>query len=67
VVREGDFLLGIKVVKITPDFVEFDKQGSQWKQQVGQTPPTAVWEPQQTQNPAPAPMPSSSANTKKGK
>jgi hypothetical protein len=44
VVREGDVVMGVKVVKITPDFVEFDKQGNQWKQQVGQSPPAAVWE-----------------------
>jgi hypothetical protein len=67
VVREGDVVLNVKVVKITPDFVEFEKQGTQWKQQVGQTPQTAVWEPPQTQKPAPATIPSPTPKTKKGK
>jgi len=56
VVREGDVLLGVKIVKISPDFVEFDKQGNQWKQEVGQSPPAAVWE--QPQTPAPDQRPS---------
>ena len=49
VVRENDVVMGVKVVKILPDYVEFEKQGNQWKQQVGQMPPPAVWEqPQQS-------------------
>jgi hypothetical protein len=42
IVRENDTILGAKVVKILPDYVEFEKQGSSWKQIVGQTPP-AFW------------------------
>jgi hypothetical protein len=63
VVREGDEVLGVKVTKISPDFVEFDKKGNQWKQQVGQFPPPAVWEqPQQT---TPAQRTSDTHKTKK--
>jgi hypothetical protein len=63
VVREGDEVLGVKVKKISPDFVEFDKKGNQWKQQVGQFPPPAVWEqPQQT---TPAQRTSANPKTKK--
>jgi hypothetical protein len=63
VVREGDVVLGVKVTKISPDFVEFNKQGNQWKQQVGQFPPAAVWEqPQQSQ---PAQRPSANPKIKK--
>lgn len=52
VVREGDTVRGIKVNKITSDYVEFEKQGNAWKQQVGQTPPPGLWEntSQQTGN-----------------
>jgi hypothetical protein len=62
VVREGDVVLGVKVTQISPDFVAFDKQGNQWKQQVGQTPPPAVWE--QPQKSAPAQRPSTDTKTK---
>ncbi len=49
VVRENDVVMGVKIVRILPDYVEFEKQGNQWKQQVGQSPPPAVWEqPQQS-------------------
>jgi hypothetical protein len=48
VVRENDEVMGVKIVKILPEYVEFAKQGNEWKQQVGQFPPPAVWEqPQQ--------------------
>ena len=44
VVREGDVVRGNKVNKITTDYVEFEKQGNIWKQQVGQAPPPGLWE-----------------------
>jgi hypothetical protein len=44
VVREGDTVRGNKVNKITSDYVEFEKQGNKWKQQVGQAPPPGVWD-----------------------
>jgi hypothetical protein len=62
VVREGDDVLGVKVTKILPDFVEFEKQGSQWKQQVGQVPSPGTWEQPQ---PQPAKQPSANPKTKK--
>jgi hypothetical protein len=62
VVREGDVVLGVKVTQISPDFVAFDKQGNQWKQQVGQDPPPAVWE--QPQKSTPAQRPSIDTKTK---
>ena len=42
VVWENDTVMGITVAKISPDYVEFEKQGKKWKQLVGQTPP-AIW------------------------
>ena len=51
VVRENDVVMGVKVVRILPDYVEFEKQGNQWKQQVGQMPPPAVWEQPQQSSP----------------
>jgi hypothetical protein len=62
VIREGDEVLGVKITKITPDSVEFDKKGNQWKQQVGQFPPPAVWE--QPQQSSPAPRSSTETKTK---
>lgn len=44
IARQGDIVLGIKVVKITSDYVEFEKRGKTWMQEVGQAPPVAVWE-----------------------
>ena len=38
IVRENDVVMGVKIVRILPDYVEFEKQGNQWKQQVGQSP-----------------------------
>jgi hypothetical protein len=49
VVRENDVIRGIKIVKIMPDYVEFEKQGRTWKQEVGQTPPKDVWEKPKSQ------------------
>jgi len=43
IAREDDTVLGNKVVRITPDYVEFGKGGKTWKQMVGQPPPPAVW------------------------
>jgi hypothetical protein len=65
VVREGDEVLGVRVTKISPDFVEFDKKGNQWKQQVGQFPPPAVWEQPQQQQQAPAQRTTANPKTKK--
>jgi len=45
IARENDTVLGIKVVRIMPDYVEFEKQGKTWKQGVGQPPPASIWEP----------------------
>jgi hypothetical protein len=62
VVRENDVLMGVKVVRILPDYVEFEKQGNKWKQQVGQFPSAGVWEqPQQT---APAQRPPATKSNK---
>jgi len=54
VVREGDVVRGITVVRIMPDYVEFEKQGRKWKQEVGQTPPAGVWEKPNTTQQTPA-------------
>ncbi|MFH1369676.1 MAG: hypothetical protein ABII09_00070 [Planctomycetota bacterium] len=43
VVRENDTVLGVKVVRIMNDYVEFEQQGKTWKQEVGQPPPASVW------------------------
>jgi len=51
IVRENDVVQGIKVIKVTPDSVAFDKQGKQWTQQVGQAPPASVWD-QKSSTPA---------------
>ena len=59
IVRENDEVLNVKVVRITADFVEFEKQGNKWKQMVGQAPPASFWgQPQQStpvQRPSTAP------------
>jgi hypothetical protein len=34
IVCQGDIIAGVKVTKITKDFVEFEKDGKHWKQQV---------------------------------
>ncbi len=65
VVKQDDVIMGVKVVKIAPDFVEFDKQGKQWKQQVGETPSAEVWESAQPQKPEPAPRPLTDTKPKK--
>jgi hypothetical protein len=44
VVRVNNIVRGIKVVRISPDYVEFEKQGRKWVQEVGQAPPAGVWE-----------------------
>jgi hypothetical protein len=61
VVRENDTVLDVKVVKILPDYVEFEKQGKKWKQLVGQTPP-ANW----AQQPSPVKQSSADSNSKSG-
>jgi len=67
-VREGDSVLGVKIVKISPDFVLFDKQDKQWKQVVGQMPPAGVWEPLQEQKSAPAePSTDTKSKNKRGR
>jgi hypothetical protein len=48
VVREGDMVRSVTVARITPDYVEFEKQGKKWKQVVGQAPPAGVWEKPKT-------------------
>lgn len=49
VIREGDVVRGVTVVRIMPNYVEFEKQGNKWKQIVGQTPPADVWKNPKTQ------------------
>jgi hypothetical protein len=44
IVRENDTVEGIKVLRITPDYVEFKKQDKTWIQEVGQSPPAFAWE-----------------------
>jgi hypothetical protein len=44
IVRESDVISGIKVIRIVPGSVEFEKQGRKWKQEVGQEPPLGLWE-----------------------
>ncbi len=44
IAHENDIVLGIKVVKITSDYAEFEKRGKTWIQEVGEAPPPAVWE-----------------------
>jgi hypothetical protein len=58
IVRENDVIRGVRVLKILPDYVEFEKQDKKWKQMVGQTPPTSVWQQQ------PPPARQSSTNPK---
>jgi hypothetical protein len=65
VVRENDMVMGVKVVNILPDYVEFEKKGNHWKQQVGQFPPPAVWEQPQPQQSPPAQRSSANPKTKK--
>jgi hypothetical protein len=36
---EGDTIRGVKVIKINRETVEFEKNGSRWTQQAGETPP----------------------------
>lgn len=67
VIREGDEVLGVKITKITPDSVEFDKKGNQWKQQVGQFPPPAVWEQPQQSSPAQRPSTDTKPKNKSSK
>jgi hypothetical protein len=52
VVRENDVVMDVKIIKVLPDYVEFEKQGKKWKQAVGQTPPASVWEKKQKPKPA---------------
>jgi len=42
IVHEGETILGVVVVKIYKDKVEFDKNGTKWEQKVGQK-PEAYW------------------------
>lgn len=34
IVFEGDVIVGVKIIKIEKDFVEFEKEGKRWQQQV---------------------------------
>lgn len=63
VVRENDVVMGVKIVRILPDYVEFEKQGNQWKQQVGQSPSPAVWIQPQQSLPAQQPADTNKAKT----
>jgi hypothetical protein len=56
IVRENDEVLDVKVVRITADFVEFEKQGNKWKQMVGQAPPASFWEQPQQSTPVQRPL-----------
>jgi hypothetical protein len=61
VMRENDVVMDVKIIKVLPDYVEFEKQGKKWKQGVGQTPPASVWE--KKQKPKPATKSSASPNS----
>ncbi len=37
---EGDTIRGVKVIKISEGAVEFEKNGTRWTQQAGETPPS---------------------------
>jgi len=65
VVRENDVVMGVKVIRILPDYVEFEKQGNKWKQQVGQFPPSVVWG--QLQQASPVQRPADTNKVKTGK
>ena len=41
VIRQNDILHGVKVLRIMPNYVEFEKSGKKWRQLVGQRPPTS--------------------------
>jgi len=47
IVRQNNVIRDIKVLRIMPDYVEFEKQGKVWIQEVGQAPPAEVWEPKE--------------------
>jgi hypothetical protein len=55
IVRENDVVMGVKVVRITANFVEFEKQGNKWKQVVGEAPPASFWEQPQQSTPVQQP------------
>lgn len=44
IVRENNVIRDIKVLRIMPDYVEFERQGKKWIQEVGQAPQADVWE-----------------------
>jgi hypothetical protein len=69
IARENDTVLGIKVVRIMADYVEFNKNGKTWKQEVGQSPPASVWEPPAppVKPASPAQRPSATSNPKPGR
>jgi hypothetical protein len=69
IVRQNDTLMGVKVARILPDYVEFEKLGKTWKQEVGQTPPASVWEPPAppVKQSTPAQRPSTTSNPKPGR
>jgi hypothetical protein len=67
VVRENDEVMNVKVVRITADFVEFEKQGNKWKQVVGQAPPASYWERPQQSAPVQRPSTVPKAKTKPGR
>jgi hypothetical protein len=57
--------MGIKVVRITANFVEFEKQGNKWKQVVGEAPQASFWEQQQQSTPAQWPADTNKVKTDK--
>jgi len=71
IVRENDVIRGVKVLKVLPDYVEFEKQGKKWKQEVGQAPPASVWEqqpaPDKQSSTSPSPNPKPSPKSKAGR
>lgn len=42
VVGEGQAINGVKIIKIHPDYVEFEKAGSRWSQKVNEQ-PSSFW------------------------
>ena len=70
IVRENDMIRGVKVLKVMPDYVEFEKQGKKWKQAVGDASPASVWEqppPAKKSSTKPNPKPSPSPKPKAGR
>jgi len=66
VVREDEVILEVKIIKILPDYVEFEKEGKKWKQEVGQAPPVSVWEKEEKSKPGTQPSVDQKPNTSSG-